>query len=240
MSILSSLESYLKDFNFDLQIDSLRIDFIKTNKKKKLDLIGSWKRINKPNHYLMLKLKRRYEVEELTTVYQLENHNIYYYNSRKKDYKFATMVIFGLSQPHKAPPPVEIVNSILSIMQSSIKRGRDLLNIDVCYDMKSIPDIATLKQFYYLTDYKKQGNTFYINSTNILSMDRICIYNKALKNKLDGIFHRIEATISIRNYNYLALPISEFIEIINLANGSYLVHNSDKLKKSFQRVIDGK
>ena len=92
MSILSELEDYLKEFDFDLKIDTLRIDFIKTNKKDKLDLIGSWKKINNPNHYLMLKLKRRYTNEEITTVHQLENYNIYYYNSRKKDYKFATMV----------------------------------------------------------------------------------------------------------------------------------------------------
>ena len=119
-------------------------------------------------------------------------------------------------------------------MKSSVKRGRNLLNIDICYDMHSIPDIAALKQFYYLTDYRKQGNTFYLNDTNILSMDRICIYNKGLKNKLDFNLYRIEATISIPNYNCLALPINSFIEIINLAKG-----NSDK-SKSFQRVEDGR
>lgn len=229
MGILSKLENYLQEFNFDFQIDTLRIDFIKTSKKSKLDTVGRWNKI-KPNHQLFLKLQRRYEAKEITTVHQLENYNIYYFNSRKKDYKLSTLVLFGLFQHHKAPPPVEIVNSILSIMQSSVKRGRNLLNIDICYDMKSIPDIATLKQFYYLTDYRNQRNTFYINSTNILSMDRICIYNKALKNGLDGILWRIEATISIPNYNYLALPINEFIEIIKLA----------KTNKSFQRVEDGR
>ena len=233
MSILSELKSYLQEFNFDFQIDTLRVDFIKTSKKSKLDSIGRWNKI-KPNHQLFLKLQRRYEAKEITTVHQLENYNIYYFNSKQKDYKLATLVMFGLFQHHKAPPPVEIVNSILSIMKSSVKRGRNLLNIDICYDMQSIPDIAALKQFYYLTDYKKQGSTFYINSTNILSMDRICIYNKALKNSLDGTLWRIEATISIPNYNCLSLPINEFIEIINLAKGSCLVHNSDKSKLHFK------
>ena len=238
MNILSELKNYLQEFSFDFQIDTLRIDFIKTSKKSKLNSIGIWNKV-KPSHQLFLKLKRRYESEELTTVYQLQGYNIYYFNSRKRDYKTPTFVLFGLFQHHKAPPPVEIVNSILSIMKSSVKRGRNLLNIDICYDMHSIPDIAALKQFYYLTDYKKQGSTFYINSTNILSMDRICIYNKALKNSLDGTLWRIEATVSIPNYNCLALPINEFIEIINLANGSYLVHNSDK-SKSFQKVEYGR
>ena len=238
MGILSELKSYLQEFNFNFEIDTLRIDFIKSSKKSKLDTVGRWNKI-KPNHQLFLKLQRRYEAKEITTVHQLENYNIYYFNSKKKNYNLATLVMFGLFQYHKAPPPVEIVNSILSIMQSSVKRGRNLLNIDICYDMHSIPDIAALKQFYYLTDYKKQGSTFYINSTNILSMDRICIYNKALKNSLNGILYRIEATISIPNYNCLSLPISEFIDIINLAKGSCLVHNSDK-SKSFQRVEDGR
>ena len=229
MNILSELKNYLQEFNFDFQIDTLRIDFIKTSKKSKLDSIGRWNKI-KPNHQLFLKLQRRYELKEITTVHQLENYNIYYFNSRKKDYKLSTLVLFGLFQHHKAPPPVEIVNSILSIMQSSVKRGRNLLNIDICYDIKAIPNIEALNKFYYLTDYKKQGSTFYINDTNILSMDRICIYNKALKNKLDGTLWRIEATISIPNYNCLALPINEFIEIIKLA----------KTNKSFQRAEDGR
>ena len=233
MGILSELKSYLQEFNFNFEIDTLRIDFIKSSKKSKLDTVGRWNKI-KPNHQLFLKLQRRYEAKEITTVHQLENYNIYYFNSKKKNYNLATLVMFGLFQYHKAPPPAEIVKSILSIMQTSIKRGRNLLNIDVCYDMKSAPDIAALKQFYYLTDYKKQGNTFYINSTNILSMDRICIYNKGLKNKLDFNLYRIEATISIPNFNCLALPINEFIEIINLANGTYLMHNSDKLKLHFK------
>jgi hypothetical protein len=229
LNIISKLEDYLKEFELDFKIDTLRIDFIKSSKKDKLNSIGRWNKI-KPNHQLFLKLKRRYEAEELTTVYQLENYNIYYFNSKKKNYNFATLVMFGLFQYHKALPPVKIVNSILSIMQSSVKRGRNLLNIDICFDMKSIPDIEALKKYYYLTDYKKQGNSFYINDTKILSMDRVCIYNKALKNKLDGTLWRIEATISIPNYNYLSLPINELIEIIKIATNN----------KSFQRLEDGR
>ena len=232
MSILSQLEDYIKEFNFDFQIDTIRIDFSKQHKKEQLEKLGRWKKINKNDKRIMDKLKRRLTVDEVTSAYQLENHNIYYYNSNKDKpkYRIATMVVFGLKQYHKAPPPAEIINSILNIMQSSVKRGRNLLNIDICYDTKAIPNIEALKKLYYLTDYKRQGSTFYINDTNILMLDRICIYNKALKNKLDGTLWRIEATISIPNYNYLALPICEFIEIIKLA----------KTNKSFQRVEDGR
>lgn len=50
-------------------------------------------------------------------------------------------------------------------------------------------------------------------------IDKITIYNKAFKNKLDGILYRVEATISIPNHNYLALPLHEFKQITDLAKG---------------------
>ena len=230
MSILSELENYLNEFDFDFKIDTLRIDFIKTNKKDKLDLIGSWKKINKPNHYLMLKLKRRYTDEEITTVHQLENHNIYYYNSRKKDYKFATMIIFGLKQYHKEPPPQQIVNKILLILKG-------VHSVDVCYDMEQLPTFEALKEFFYLQRYKNQ-DTYYINDTDILMMDKICIYNKAKKNSLDGILWRIEATITIPNYKFLALPLFELQQIINLANGSFYDYRTTQINQQLKRVIN--
>lgn len=218
MGILSKLENYLQEFNFDFEIDTLRIDFIKTSKKSKLDSLGRWKRINKPNHYLMLKLKRRYEVEEITTVYQLENHNIYYYNSNrdKPKYRIATMVIFGLKQYHKEPPPKSIVSKIISIL-------KNITNIDLCLDIKQKPNIEILQEYFELKRYiTKDGvftDTYYINKTDIAMIDKITIYNKAFKNRLDGILWRIEATISIPNYNCLALPLHEFKQITDLAKG---------------------
>ena len=237
MGILSELKSYLQEFDFNFEIDTIRIDFLKSSKKSKLDSIGRWNKI-KPNHQLFLKLQRRYELKEITTVHQLENYNIYYFNSRKRDYKTATLVLFGLFQPHKAPPPVEIVNSILSIMQSSVKRGRNLLNIDICYDIKSIPNFEALREFFYLQRYKRE-DTYYINDTNILMMDKICIYNKAKKNKLDGTLWRIEASISIPNYKLLALPIYDFMQIINLLNGSFYKYRDNEIKNLYKRVLNG-
>lgn len=51
-------------------------------------------------------------------------------------------------------------------------------------------------------------------------IDKVTIYNKALKNSLDGILWRLEATISIPNIKELALPLYEFKQIIDLARGT--------------------
>jgi hypothetical protein len=51
-------------------------------------------------------------------------------------------------------------------------------------------------------------------------LDKICIYNKVYKNYLEGILWRIEATISIPNIKYLALPLQEFKQITDLAKGN--------------------
>lgn len=222
MNILQELENYINEFNQDNNennsIDSIRIDFSKQHKKKSLEQLGRWRKINKNDKRIMDKLKRRLSVDEVTSAYQLENHNIYYYNSNrdKPKYRIATMVIFGLKQYHKEPPPKSIVSKIVSIL-------KNITNIDLCLDIKQKPNIELLQEHFELKRYiTKDGvftDTYYINKTNIAMIDKITIYNKAFKNRLDGILYRIEATISIPNYNFLALPLHEFKQITDLAKG---------------------
>lgn len=230
MNILKELESYINEFDCNFAVDTIRIDFLKNNKMDKLNELGLWKKIKSPNHYLLLKLKRRYTDEEITTVHQLENHNIYYYNSRKKDYKLATMVIFGLKQYHKPPPPPQIVTKILSILKT-------VHSVDICYDMQELPNYEALKEFYYLQRYKNK-DTYYINDPNILMMDKICIYNKSEKNKLDGVLFRIEATITIPNFKYLSLPLFEFKQVIAIAVGNLYNDRTNQLKQLYKGVIN--
>ena len=162
----------------------------------------------------MDKLKRRLVDDEVTSAYQLENYNIYFYNSNKDKpkYRIATMVIFGLKQYHKKPTPHQIVSNIISIL-------KNISNIDLCFDMKIKPNLTKLNNYFNLQRYKLE-DTYYINETNILMLDKITIYNKAIKNKLEGILWRIEALISIPNIKYLALPLYEFKEIINISKGT--------------------
>ena len=221
MNTLQELENFINEFNInnneDFAIDSIRIDFSKQHKKENLEQLGNWKKINKNDKKIMNKLKKRLTDDEVTSAYQLENLNIYYYNSNKDKpkYRIATMVIFGLKQYHKAPPPQNIVTKILSIL-------KNITNIDLCFDMKQKPNLELLKKHFELKRYfdkkiKAYTDTYYINDTNILMIDKITIYNKAIKNNLEGILYRIEATISIPNIRFLSLPLNEFKQITDLA-----------------------
>ena len=221
MNTLQELENFINEFNInnneDFAIDSIRIDFSKQHKKENLEQLGNWKKINKNDKKIMNKLKKRLTDDEVTSAYQLENLNIYYYNSNKDKpkYRIATMVIFGLKQYHKAPPPQNIVTKILSIL-------KNITNIDLCFDMKQKPNLELLKKHFELKRYfdkkkKAYTDTYYINDTNILMIDKITIYNKAIKNNLEGILYRIEATISIPNIRVLSLPLNEFKQITDLA-----------------------
>lgn len=218
MNVLKELENYINEFNknnqIEFSIDTIRIDFKKQYKLSKLEELGVWKKINKKDKRIMDKLKRRLVDDEVTSAYQLENYNIYFYNSNKDKpkYRIATMVIFGLKQYHKEPTPHQIVNNIISIL-------KNISNIDLCFDMKIKPNLTKLNNYFNLQRYKLE-DTYYINETNILMLDKITIYNKAIKNKLEGILWRIEALISIPNIKYLALPLYEFKEIIDISKGT--------------------
>ncbi|MCG3665393.1 hypothetical protein [Aliarcobacter butzleri] len=218
MNVLKELENYINEFNknndVNFDIDTIRVTFSKQHKKDNLEQLGKWKKINKNDKTILHKLKRRLTADEVTSAYQLENYNIYYYNSNidKPKYRIATMVIFGMKQYHKEPPPHQIVSNIISIL-------KNITNIDLCLDMKQEPLLENLRRYFYLDRYK-DTETFYINNTNILMIDKVTIYNKAIKNKLEGILWRIEATISIPNIKYLFLPLNEFKQITDLAKGN--------------------
>ncbi|MDN5059796.1 hypothetical protein [Aliarcobacter butzleri] len=218
MNILKELENCINEFNknnqIEFSIDTIRIDFKKQYKLSKLKELGVWKKIDKKDKRIMDKLKRRLVDDEVTSAYQLENYNIYFYNSNKDKpkYRIATMVIFGLKQYHKEPTPHQIVSNIISIL-------KNISNIDLCFDMKIKPNLTKLNNYFNLQRYKLE-DTYYINETNILMLDKITIYNKAIKNKLEDILWRIEALISIPNIKYLALPLYEFKEIINISKGT--------------------
>lgn len=220
MKILQELEQFINDFNQNnnenFMIDSIRIEFQKQYKKERLNKLGNWNKLQK-NSNILHKLKRRLADDEITSVYQLENYSIYYYNSNKfkPRYRTATMVIFGLMQYHKEPPPRELILKILNVL-------KDISNIDLCLDFKYQPNLVKLSSIFDLTQYieptsKKPTDTYYINKINALMIEKIVIYNKAMKNKLDGVLWRIEALISIPNIKYLALPLYELKQITDLA-----------------------
>ena len=219
MGTLQKLQDFINEFNqnneIDLEIDSIRIEFAKQHKKEKLDTLGDWHKINKKDKKIMEKLKKRLAVDEVTSAYQLDNLNIYFYNKKDitKKYRKAEMVIFGLKQYHKVPPPHQVVERILSIL-------KNISSVDICFDMKEKPNIENLSKYFDLTQYKtKDGvltNTFYINETFNEMIKKIVIYDKQYKNNLGFPLWRVEATITIPNFKFLSLPLYEFKTIIDI------------------------
>ncbi|NQY24924.1 MAG: hypothetical protein HRT41_12905 [Campylobacteraceae bacterium] len=219
MNILEEIEELLKDFNHntneEFNIDSIRITFNKRYKINKIKNSGNWKKLQK-NSNILNKLKRRLSDSQITSVYKLEEQNIYFFNSSTPPkYNQATLVIFGMKQYHKEPPPRKTITKLLKIV-------KDITNIDLCVDLTSKPNIRALEQYFNLNQYIVPTNgiitdTHYINQTNYTMIEKIIIYNKALKNNLSLPLWRIEAKISIPNIKYLALPLSEFKEIIDIA-----------------------
>jgi len=171
---------------------------------------------------------------EISSVWRLENYNIYYYNMRDKPkYRKATLVIFGLKQYHKEAPPEEIVSMILDIM-------KNVSNIDICIDLPYRPNIKELNRSFLITPYiTKKGlktDTHYINTPHIMMIDKIIIYNKAYKNKLKNTLWRIEATISIPKFKYFDLSLSsslhEFKEVVDILRTPYRDISAESLKKT--------
>ncbi len=219
MNILQELEDFINEFNNsndeDFQIDTIRIEFSKQYKLEYLKKVGVWEKIKK-NSPLIPKLKKRLKVDEVTSVYRLKKQNIYYYNSNADapKYRKSTLVIFGMKQYHKEPPPRELISSIVQIL-------KDVSSIDICIDLPYKPNLETIKQHFRLTPFiTKDGivtDSNYINDTGTPMLDTILFYNKAFKNDLKRTLWRIEATISIPNFRALALPLHEFKQITDIA-----------------------
>jgi len=221
MNILQELEDFINEFNqdnnADFEIDSIRVEFQKQYKQEELKKLGNWNKIKK-NSNILHKLKKRLSDDEVTSAWRLEDHNIYYYNIQDKPkYRKAELVIFGMKQYHKEPPPRELISKILSILKT-------VSNIDICLDLPYKPNLEALSKHFTLKPYiTKDGvvtDTSYINDTAIPMLEKITIYNKADKNNLKGILWRAEAKISIPNFKALALPLHDFKEIIDMAKES--------------------
>lgn len=221
MNILHELEDFINEFNHNndenFAIDTIRIEFQKQYKLERLFDVGIWHKISPKDRKILSKLKKRLTADEVTSAYQLENENIYYYNSSTPPkYRHATLVIFGMKQYHKEPPKRELIVKLLSILKG-------VSNIDICLDMDFIPNIESIKRYFdvkqYIDKSGKKGDTYYINRPLILMVEKITIYNKALKNRLDGILWRIEAKVTIPNFRDLALPLQDLKEFANIARG---------------------
>lgn len=218
MNILDVVEAYINEFNQendeDFKIDSIRVEFQKQHKLEALKGLGQWSKLQN-NSNILHKLKKRLLDDKVTSVWRLGEYDIYYYNIQDAPkYRRATLVIFGMKQYHKDTPPKELISNILTIL-------KDISNIDVCLDLPYRPNVYELARYFKLTPYiTNKGvvtDTRYINDTGNPMIEKIIIYDKAYKNNLSYTLWRIEAKMNIPNFKFLALPLHEFKEIIEIA-----------------------
>jgi hypothetical protein len=214
-NILQEIENFLNDFNtsngIDLAIDTIRIEFSKQHKKEALNSLGHWHKIT-PSSNISAKLKKRLNDDEITSAYQFDKENIYYFNSSTPPkYRRAVMTIFGIKQYTSTAPSNHTVKSILNIL-------KDVSEIDVCFDTPIPPSLDELHKRFKLTPYK---DSVYINTPNIQMIEKVIIYNKALKNGLDAPLWRIEFKVTIPNVRHLALPLHDIKEVIDLTRGTH-------------------
>lgn len=214
--ILQEIENYLNDFNnthgIDLAIDTIRVQFNKEHKLEKLRSLGKWSKVSSSSN-ISSKLKKRLKDNEITSAHQFERENIYYFNSNidRPRYNIAVMVIFGLKQYISSPPNQETVKSIVNIL-------KDATELDLCYDTPIPPSLDELQKRFALTHYK---DSVYINTPNIQMIEKVIIYNKALKNGLDTPLWRIEFKVTIPNVRHIALPLHDIKGIIDLTRGMH-------------------
>lgn len=219
MQILQELESLIHEFNTandtDYHIDTIRAEFSKQHKLEALKKVGQWEKLP-ANSPLLPKLKKRLLENEITSAHRLKGENIYYYNTNtdRPKYRRAVLVIFGIHQYHKDPPPHHLIETLLQIIKATT-------GIDVCFDLPCKPNLDAIATCFMLTPYftPKGGRTgtVYINDTGSPWIDKIVFYNKAIKNKLDRTLWRIEATITITNMDGLYLALDDFKQITDMA-----------------------
>jgi hypothetical protein len=250
MSILHGIEDYINTFNSDNDIDfatdTIRIEFKKRYKLESLKNLGVWKKINKNDKSIMAKLKKRLTPKQITSAYKMQGENIYYFNSSTPPkYDDATLVIYGLKQYHKPPPPKELVTKIIFIL-------KNVSSLDICLDVDYVPNFDLIAQCYNLDRCSLNGgivtDTRYSNKPDITMIDKITIYDKANKNGLEGILWRIEATITVPNIKMLVLPLDDLKEFTDTTKGilckMYIKAieqkkmQSKKLEKFSQKIED--
>jgi len=191
ITLLNEHNQSIKNVSRALEIDTISIFFDKRYKLERLNKLGFWHKIKRDNT-LYPKLEKRLTAKQITSAFKLEEYPIYYTNQPDyPKYNKAILVMFGLSQYHKSAPPTNLIEQIIKIL-------KNISSIDICYDFDQKPNIDRLKEYYKVTQYQ---DTYYINNTYELMIEKICIYDKSNKNGLNFNVYRFEATINTKPYS---------------------------------------
>lgn len=216
MRILTAFTKILTETP-DINIDTIRASFFKNAiTRKNHTKIELLKRITKSHGLKWRKMRsekeskilNRYEFKGLkvTNIYELENLSIFYATTKDQNNgdKKAVIEFYGLRQYHKPPPPLNLIDELLTVVNN-------VSSVDVCFDSQKPFNLSSFEIISH-------QNTQYIKS-ELGTLQRVYFYDKALKNSLNFPLYRAEATIPITDFNKSA-PISQADRLkLQLAQG---------------------
>ena len=127
------------------------------------------------------------------------------------DYRFAYFIAYSLKsyKEHKelSEAAKEMLERLFTICPPS--------SIDICFDTPTRPDFEALGLFGEVSKPYRHYETRYINNPNLYGIDRVVIYDKALKDSLKAPLWRIEFTLPINQpLKYYEPPIDEMDRVI--------------------------
>ena len=127
-------------------------------------------------------------------------------SSKADDYKKARFIAYGLVSYKR-----ELTNEAKSLL-NAIFSLCPITSIDLCFDTPIKPNIDAYKLISGY--YRKEQNTHYINAPTFYGIDKIKLYDKAIKDSLKAPLWRIEFTLPINQpLKYYEPPI-ESIEVV--------------------------
>ena len=161
---------------------------------------------SKLSKHLKSKIK---EDETVTSGLHITNADLNFaiLNTKQGDYKKAHFIAYGLKS-YKKPitdEAVALINKVFAICP--------ITSIDLACDLPTKPNRANLAMFGSVTDC---FSSKYLNNPNLYGVDRVLIYDKALKDGLDKPIWRIEFRLSLKGVKpqHYQIPIDSIDEVL--------------------------
>lgn len=128
-------------------------------------------------------------------------------SSNADDYKKARFIAYGLASYKR-----ELTNEAKSLL-NAIFTLCPITSMDLCFDTPIKPNIDAYKLIGNY--YRKELNTHYINAPTFYGIDKIKLYDKALKDSLNAPLWRLEFTLPVNvALRYYEPPIEDMEKII--------------------------
>ncbi|HRF57706.1 MAG TPA: hypothetical protein PLV58_09970 [Campylobacterales bacterium] len=201
----------------NLIIDSIESYSRKENRLEKIFGFFSFLKITKSSK-ISAHIKHRLQTKKdgLTKGFEAIDapFNFAILKDNKSDYRYAYFVAFGLAGYKRElnDEAMEKLRRIFEICPPS--------SLDICFDSENMPDFEALALFGTVTRVKG-SQTRYLNAPDLYGIDRVIIYDKALKDGFAAPLWRIEFRCPIlQKLKHYEPPIDEMERVVSALCGS--------------------